>query len=40
MGIMVFDGHMTEEEAQAYCDSRPEIYGIRDRKEQQQELIC
>ena len=38
MGIMTADG-ITEGEARRYCDSKPEIYGIMIREEEQGELI-
>lgn len=30
VAIMVCDGKQTEEAAQQYCDTRPELYGIRE----------
>lgn len=30
VAIMVVDGGISEAEAQAYCDTRPELYGIRE----------
>ena len=39
IGIMVFEGKMTEEFAQAYCDRFPDVYGIREVTERQDDLF-
>ena len=38
-GIMIHDGGCSEPEAIQYCDSRPDIYGIRDVELMQDMLI-
>lgn len=39
IGIMMFEAGATREEAEKYCDGLPHVYGIRDRKEEQKELL-
>lgn len=38
VAIMTVEG-MSEDDAQAYCDSRPWLYGARERNEKQLDLI-
>lgn len=35
VAIMTICGNQTEEVAQAYCDTKPDVYGIRDFEETQ-----
>ena len=37
--IMIVCGNVPPEEAQRFCDRHPEIFGIRDREEQQDSLL-
>ena len=39
IAIMVIDGGLTENAAEEYCDSKPQLYGIRDRTERQDKLF-
>ena len=38
VAIMTAEG-MPEEEAQAYCDTKPWLHGVREQEEKQQQLI-
>lgn len=39
VAIMVTMGGVTEEEAHRFCDSRPDMYGIREVTERQNDLF-
>lgn len=40
VAIMMFDGKLSEEDAEKYCDCSPDQYGIRDFSEKQGGLFA
>lgn len=40
VAIMVVCGNMTEEQAEAYCNTKPDVYGLKIQDEKQEGLFA